>query len=204
MNQGIASDSTDHRLSEIEKKLKRIEARLDKKENNKNTNDMERHMLYEDLVAREIKLKKENQSLKDENYRLKLKLVELNKIIENDQKKPSFDVPASQAQILNPQCAPESTLHRNTARESDGWKVQRSGARPRQQPTSTSFVTQNRFHVLATEVENVIPTDSFGRNFNISHPFADSESLLNLKILKIKNQQNIKEIWSRESALMLK
>eukprot|EP00112_Aurelia_sp_Birch-Aquarium-sp1_P005199 Seg159.10 transcript_id=Seg159.10/GoldUCD/mRNA.D3Y31 product="hypothetical protein" protein_id=Seg159.10/GoldUCD/D3Y31 len=46
MNQGIASDSTDQRLTEIEKKLKKIETRLDKKENNQNSDDMERHMLY--------------------------------------------------------------------------------------------------------------------------------------------------------------
>ena len=43
--------------------------------------------MYEDLVAKEIKLEKENQSLKDENYCLKLKILELSKIIENQQTK---------------------------------------------------------------------------------------------------------------------
>ena len=109
MNLGVTSDRTEYRLSEIEKKLEKIEARLDKNENNKNSDDISRHMVYEDLVAKEIKLEKENQSLKDENYCLKLKILELNKIIENQQKKLNFDISSAQAQILNPQCAPHST-----------------------------------------------------------------------------------------------
>ena len=58
-------------------------------------------MVYEDLVAKEIKLGKENLTLKDKNFCLKLKMLELNKIIEDHQKKPNFNVPSSQAQILN-------------------------------------------------------------------------------------------------------
>ena len=195
MNLGVTSDRTEYRLSEIEKKLEKIEARLDKNENNKNSDDISRHMVYEDLVAKEIKLEKENQSLKDENYCLKLKILELSKIIENQQKKLNFDISSAQAQILNPQCAPQSTVPHNTLRESDGWKFQRSGARPRQQPTPTSFVTQNRFNVLATEEENVIPTDSFGMNFNISQPFAVSQTFTKSKNSKnehsAKNQKNL-------------
>ena len=187
MNLGVASDRTDHRFIEIEKRLEKIEARLDKKESNKNSDEKARHMVYEDLVAKEIKLEKENQSLKDENYCLKLKILELNKIIENHQKKPNFNVSSSQA--------PQSTLPQNTTRESDGWKFQRSGARPRQQPTPASFVSQNRFTALATEEENVIPTDSFGMNFNMSKPFAVSQTFTKSKNFKnenvAKNQKNL-------------
>ena len=144
MNLGVTSDRTEHRLSEIEKKLEKIEARLDKNENNKNSDDIVRNMVYEDLVAKEIILEKENQTLKDENYCLKPKILELNEIIENQQKQLNFDISSAQAQILNPQRAPQSTAPHNTLRESDGWKFQRSVARPRQQPTLASFVTQNR------------------------------------------------------------
>ena len=61
--------------------------------------------------------------------------------------------------------------------------------------TYESIVTQNRFNVLATEEENVIPTDSFGMNFNISQPFAVSQTFTKSKNSKnehsAKNQKNL-------------
>ena len=40
-----ASDHIDHHLNVIEKKLEKIDARLDKKENNKNSDDLARLMM---------------------------------------------------------------------------------------------------------------------------------------------------------------
>ncbi len=143
--------------------------------------------MYENMLVSEIRLQKENHSLKDEVYCLKWKILELTKTIENHQKNKNFNSP-----ILNQQAA---RVPRNTARESDGWQFQRSSIRPRQQTTSTSFVTQNRFNMLATEDENVIPTGPLERNINITQPSAVPQMFIKsrnpTKEISAKNQNKL-------------
>ena len=62
------SDGTDHPLSEIEKTLEKAEAKLHENGDNKNSIGMERHMVYEDLLTKEIKLQKENQTLNQSSF----------------------------------------------------------------------------------------------------------------------------------------
>ncbi len=114
---------------------------------------------------------------------LKLKIFELNTIIENHQKRTNFEVLPSQAQSSKPQQAHKNTIPHNTTIDSDGWKFQRPGARPRQH-ISTSHVTQNRFNVLATEEENAILIDS-----NMFRPFKASQTFTKSKNSNSKNSE---------------
>ena len=104
----LETDHTANRLDEIERKLERIEARLNEKENEQ---DSERRNIdrirvsdeqYVQLMVKTDRLETENKTLKDENYGLKTKILDLQKMLENTGNKSCIEN-SSQASMMKPQ-----------------------------------------------------------------------------------------------------
>ena len=103
----LEKDHTANRLDEIERKLERIEARLNEKENGQ---DSERRNIdrirvsdeqYVQLMVKTERLETENKTLKDENYGLRTKILDLQKILENTRNKPCIET-SSQDSTMKP------------------------------------------------------------------------------------------------------
>ena len=104
----LETDHTANRLDEIERKLEGIEARLNEKENEQ---DSERRNIdrirvsdeqYVQLMVKTDRLETENKTLKDENYGLKTKILDLQKMLENTGNKSCIEN-SSQASMMKPQ-----------------------------------------------------------------------------------------------------
>ena len=121
-SKALETNRTENRLDEIERKLEEIETRLMEKD--KEQNDGKRKIdgmrvideKFVELMVKAEKLEKENKSLKDENCGLKIKILDLEKVIEKNGNKPGIE-PFSQASILKPQQVPKSHSPWEFARE---------------------------------------------------------------------------------------
>ena len=107
-SKAVKTDHTANRLDVIERRLEEIETRL--KEKDKEQYDEKRKEArmkvidekYVELMIKAEKLEKENRTLKDENCGLKIKIFELEKVIEKSGNKPGIET-SSQASFLKPQ-----------------------------------------------------------------------------------------------------
>ena len=122
----LEKDHTANRLDEIERKLERIEARLNEKENGQ---DSERRNIdrirvsdeqYVQLMVKTERLETENKTLKD--YGLRTKILDLQKMLENTGNKPCIET-SSQASIMQPQQVPHSPKFLGIPREKQRFTI---------------------------------------------------------------------------------
>ena len=118
----LETDHTANRLDAIERKLERIEARLNEKDNDQ---DSERRNIdrirvsdeqYVQLMVKKERLETENKALKDENYALRTKILDLQKMLENPGNIPCIET-SSQASIMKLQQGPQSQSFLGIPRE---------------------------------------------------------------------------------------
>ena len=100
------------RLDEIERKLARIESRLNEKDNEKDSErrkiDRVRDEQYVQLMVRTERLEVENKTLKDENYGLRTKIFDLQQMLVKPGSKICVEKPSSQAAKIKPQQVTQS------------------------------------------------------------------------------------------------